>query len=181
RQRFAGEKSADEAGGIKRKAKPEQARDRVEEIRQRRQPIKDGMNLMRLELPFLHEVHHARHTREREGAVGDHRDRGVKFQPWVGRQTRRMRHIDRHNQGKRLQRENERRRERAHERQAIGGSDQQINQRDRPGEKHENLEEIRERASAERMSTNGKERRLKKKPETDREKIKAPVERDAIA
>src|SRR5205814_9288723 len=91
-----------------------------------------------------------------------------------------MRHIDRRGEGERLHREDKRRRERSHERQAIGGSDQQINQRDRPGEKHENLEEIRERASAERMAADGKERRLKKKPETDREKIKAAVERDTI-
>lgn len=92
-----------------------------------------------------------------------------------------MRHIDRRGQGKRLQRENERRRERSHERKAIRRTDQQINQRDRPGEKDENLEEICERTAAERMSADGKERRLKKKAEPDREKIKAAVERDSVA
>ena len=71
-QRPAGEKAADQTRGVKREPQPEQPDKRREQITERRQMIKDGVQLMRLQLPFLNEVHHARDAAERERPVRDH-------------------------------------------------------------------------------------------------------------
>src|SRR5256885_12707001 len=52
-----------------RSPEPEQPCNRREQIRQRRQMIKDRVQLMRLELPLLHEVHHPRDAGERERPI----------------------------------------------------------------------------------------------------------------
>jgi len=174
RQRLADKEPAQQPDRVKRKSPPKQPRDRREEIAQRRQMIKNGMQLMRLELAFLHEIHHARDASERERAVSDQRKGGVKFQPRIRRQPRRVEMVDPGQQSKCLNDKNERRRERAHQRKAIGRSDQDVNQRNRPGEENENLKQIRQRTSAKRMTSDRQERRLKNKSETDREKIKSP-------
>src|SRR5712691_12597993 len=128
---------------------------------------------MRLELAFLHKIHHARDASERERAVSDQRKGGVKFQPRIRRQPRRMEIVDPGQQSKCLNDKNERRGERAHQRKAIGRSDQHVNQRNRPGEENENLKQVRDRTAAKCMTTDRQERRLKNKSQSDRKKIKS--------
>src|SRR6266566_8501960 len=70
RQWSPGKKPAHNPKCIKGKTQPKQSRDGRKKIGQRREMIKNGMQLMRLELAFLHEIHHARNAREREGTVG---------------------------------------------------------------------------------------------------------------
>ena len=173
-QRLPDKKTANESERIKRKSPPKQSRHRREEIGQRRQMIKNGMQLMGLELALLHEIHHARDASERERAVRNQRKRGVKFQPRIRRQPRRVEIVDLGQQSKCLNDKNKRRRERAHQRKPIGRPDQHVNQRDRPGEENENLKQVRDRTSAKRMTSDRQERRLKNKSEPDRQKIKSP-------
>src|SRR6266567_3645317 len=173
RQRLPDKEPAHQPDRVKRKSPPKQPRDRREEIAQRRQMIKNGMQLMRLELALLHEIHHARDASERERAVSDQRKGRVEFQPRIRRQPRRMEIVDLGQQSECLNDKNERRGERAHQRKAIGRSDQHVNQRNRPSEENENLEQVRDRTSAKRMTADRQKRRLKNKSETDREKIKS--------
>ena len=128
---------------------------------------------MRLDLAFLHEIHHARDAGERERAVSHKRDRRVEFQPRVRRQPRRMEIVNLGQQSECLNDKNERRRERAHQRKAIGRSDQHVNQRNRPSDENENLKQVRDRTAAKRMTADRQKRRLKNKSQPDREKIKS--------
>ena len=73
-QGMTGKKPAHNSGGIECKAPPQQARNRCEQVGQRRQIIKDGMQMVRLELALLHEVHDARNASERERAIGHQRN-----------------------------------------------------------------------------------------------------------
>ena len=180
-QRFADEETAGEAKCVKCETPPKQPRDRREKIGQRRQVIKDRTQLMRLELAFLHQIHHARDASERERAVGHERHRSVKFQPRIGRQFHRVPDIDRREQGKGLNQENQRRRERSHERKPIGRTNQHVDQGDRPGEKNENFKQVRDRTPANRMTTNRQERCLKNKSKPDRKKIKSPRPKNSRA
>jgi len=72
-----------------------------------------------------------------------------------------------------LNSENERRGESAHERKPVSRTNQQVNQRDRPGEKDQNLKKICQRTSSQRMTADRQKRRLKNKAESNREKIKS--------
>jgi hypothetical protein len=130
------------------------------------------MQLVRLELALLHEIHHARNAGESECAVGDNRNRRVKFQPRVRRKFHWMADVDWRNQGKSLQQENQRRGERAHEREPISRPHQHVDERNRPGEKDENLKQVRQRAASQRMAANEQECRLKNEPKSDRKKTK---------
>src|SRR2546423_14163810 len=143
--------------------------------------IKDGVQLMRLQLPFLDEVHNARDARERERAIRDHRHRGVEFQPRIYRHPYRMPDIDRREQREPLNEQGQRRRERTHKRKPVGRSDQQINQRERPGQENEYFEQVRDRTTPERVSANRKKSALKCEPKRDREKIKATRSEHAFA
>src|SRR6267143_3387721 len=86
--------------------------------------IKNRMQLTRFELALLHEIHDARNTGERERTVGDDRNRSMKFQPRICRQFHWMADVDWRNQGKSLQQNHQRRRERAHQRKAISRANQ---------------------------------------------------------
>jgi hypothetical protein len=134
--------------------------------------IKNGMQLMRLELALLHEIHHARNASESKGAVGDDRNRRVKFQPRVRRQFHWMADVDWRNQGKSLQQKNERRGERAHEREPIGRPDQHVDKGNRPGEEYKYLKQVRQRAASQRMPANEQKYRLKNEAKSDRKKTK---------
>src|SRR5262249_14978779 len=79
RQRLAHKKSANQPEGIKHEPPPKKSRDRGEKISQRREMIKNRMEMMGLELPLLHQVHHAGDTGERERTVSHQRHRGMKL------------------------------------------------------------------------------------------------------
>jgi hypothetical protein len=78
-----------------------------------------------------------------------------------------------------LDEKNEWRRERSHEREPIGRANDEINQRDGPGQENEDLEKVRQGTTPEVVAANGQESGLKKKPETDRKEIKPAVKREA--
>ena len=90
-----------------------------------------------------------------------------------------MPNIDRRQKREGLDEKNERCREGSHQREPISRANHQINQRDGPGEENEDLEKVRQWTPPEGVAANGQERRLKKKPETDRKEIKPAVEREA--
>src|SRR5213079_2882555 len=69
RQWLPHKKTAGQSKSVKRKAPPKQARDRREKIGQWRKMRENRVELMRLELPLLDEIHHASDTREREGPI----------------------------------------------------------------------------------------------------------------
>jgi len=85
RQRMAGKKTAQYTQRVKRKTPPQQAGDGSKQVSQRRQMVKNRMQLARLELVFLHEVHDAGDASEREYTIGHERNRSVKLQPWTRR------------------------------------------------------------------------------------------------
>src|SRR5437868_870776 len=107
---------------------------------------------MRFKLALLYQVHDAGHAGQREGAISDKRNGGMKFQPRIGDDANGARRIDRRKQSKQLQHQNKRRSERTHERQSIGRSDDQIDQCYRPGEKDQDFEKVSNRASTKRMA-----------------------------
>ena len=82
--------------------------------------IKNRMQLVRFELAFLHQVHHARDASERERPIGHERDRGVKFQPRICRQLHWVTNVNWRDERKDLQQDHQRRGEGAHQREAIG-------------------------------------------------------------
>ena len=180
RQRSTGKKPADKTSGVKNEAEPEQTRQRSEQIRQRRQMIKHRMQLMRLELPFLHEIHHPGYAGEGEPPIGDHRNGSVKFQPRIRRQLHLMRDIDRREKGEGLNSENERCRKRPHERETIGRSHQQIDERDRPGEKDEHFKQIGQRTTAQSVAAHGKKGGLAEETGADGKEIESPMECDLL-
>src|SRR5436190_12102626 len=90
-----------------------------------------------------------------------------------------MPNIDRRQKREGLDEKNERCREGSHQREPIGRANHEINQRDGPGEEHEDLEKVRQRTPPKIMAANGEEGGLKKKPETDRKEIKPAMEREA--
>ena len=57
--------------------------------------VKNRMQMARLELALLNEVHHTRDAGESERAVSNKRDGRVKFQPRIGRQSSAVRCVDR--------------------------------------------------------------------------------------
>src|SRR2546430_1004382 len=132
------------------------------------------MQLMRLELSFLHEIHDASDAGERERTVRHDRDRGMKLEPRVRWQLHRMPHIDRRKQSQCLNQKNKRRGECAHERKPICRPDQHVDQCDRPREKDQPQKKIRERAARKFGATNQKQRVWKKEPNPNRKKIKPP-------
>ncbi len=83
-----------------------------------------------------------------------------------------MRRINRRDQSKGLNHENKWRGEGAHERKPVGRTDQQINQRHRPGEKDEDLEQICERTTAKGVTAHRQKRSLQNESARDREKVK---------
>jgi len=172
RERSPRKKTANQSKRIKREAEPKQPRDRSKKIGQGRQMIKNGMQLMGLELALLDEIHYPGNAGEPEGAISDERNRGVKFQPGIWRQFDRVPHINRRDQGKSLNQENERRGERPHEGEPVSRPDQHIDERNRPGEEDQNLKQVRQRASTKCMTTDGQECRLKNEPKSDRKKTK---------
>src|SRR5262249_41109346 len=93
-QWMTGKKTAHDPYRVKRKTPPQQARDRCEQIRYGRQVIKDRMQLVRLELALLQQIHHASDASERERTIGHQRNRRVKLQPGIRGDLRRMPNID---------------------------------------------------------------------------------------
>src|SRR5690349_21512539 len=71
RQWLADKKATEKAQGVKSEAPPEKAGDGDEEIAQRRQVREDRMDLPRLELVVLHQIHNSGNAGESEGAVGN--------------------------------------------------------------------------------------------------------------
>ena len=97
------------------------------------------MQMMRLELALLDQVHHACDAGESERAVSDQRDRGVKFQPRICRQPDMVRFIDWRDQRKQLQQDHQRRSECAHQRKPICWPNDQVEKRDRPRDENNHL------------------------------------------
>ncbi len=56
---------------VKRESPPQQPGNRCEKDRQRRQMIKDRMNLMRFKLALLHEVHDSGDAGQSERTIGN--------------------------------------------------------------------------------------------------------------
>src|SRR2546423_6715198 len=75
----------------------------------------------------------------------------------------------------------ERRRECPHERKPIRRTDQQIDQRQRPGEEDKYFEQVRDRTAAERVTANRQERALQGESDQDGEEIKARPAENAFA
>src|SRR2546423_7054932 len=88
--------------------------------------------------------------------------------------------IDRREKGERLDEQDQRGRESAHERQAISRPDREINQRQRPGQKDEDLEKIRDRTTPEIVSAHRQERTLEKKSESDGDEVEAPRPKHSV-
>src|SRR5438067_279756 len=105
----------------------------------------------------------------------------MKLEPRVHVQSDRMPDIDRGEKRERLDEQDQRRRESAHERQPVGRSNRQINQRHRPGEEDKNFEEVRDRATPQSMAANGQERALENEPQDYCEKIKSARPENAVA
>ena len=80
-----------------------------------------------------------------------------------------MRHIDRREKRKRLNGKNQGRSKRTHEREPISRAHQHVDQGDRPGQKHENLEEVGDRTAADRVATHGEKRGLQNETGDNRE------------
>ena len=59
------------------------------QIMNRRELIKNRLEVVRLELALLREIHGAGHAREGEGAISHHGKRRVQFQPRIHGQVRR--------------------------------------------------------------------------------------------
>ena len=115
RQRFAHKETTDQTERVKSESPPEQSRDRREKIRQGREMIKNRMQMVRLELPLLDQVHHAGNASEGKRAVGDKRDGRVKFQPRVRAYADGVWFINRREQRKKLKQNHQRRGEGAHQ------------------------------------------------------------------
>ncbi len=64
--------------------------------------IKDRMQLVRLQLALLQQVHHPCDASEREHTIGHERHRCVKFKPGIRRETHRVPGVDWRDQGKTL-------------------------------------------------------------------------------
>src|SRR2546430_5900096 len=83
RQWSPGKKPAHNPKRVKGKSQPKQPRDSRKKIGERREKIKNGMQLMRLELALLHEIHGARDPGERAITARHEPDRSVKPQPSI--------------------------------------------------------------------------------------------------
>ena len=81
--------------------------------------------------------------------------------------------IYRCDQSKRLQNEDQRRGERPHQRKSVSGTNHEIDQRNRPGEKDEDLKEIGQRATPQGVAARPKECTLENESDDDRKKIEA--------
>ena len=133
--------------------------------------IKNRMQLVRFELAFLQEIHHASDASEREGTIRHERNRCVKLEPGIRGKLYGMPNIDRRNQGKTLEQQYQRRRERSHKRKAICRSHQDIDQSDRPREKDKNLKKICNWTTSQLMAADPQEGRLENKTQSDRKEI----------
>src|SRR5438105_9851072 len=94
RQWVAGKKTAHNTQRVKREAPPQQSGDGCIKVCQRWQMIKNRMQLMRLKLAFLDQIHDAGDASESERAIGHDRNRSVKFQPRIGWHFHRMTTVD---------------------------------------------------------------------------------------
>ena len=92
-----------------------------------------------------------------------------------------MRLIDWRDEREKLNQKNQRRRKRPHERQSISRADDQIDERDRPTEENKDFEQIRDWATAERVSTQVKKNRLEDEPSSDSKKIETSSMQNAGA
>lgn len=133
--------------------------------------IKNGMQLMCLELPFLHQVHQSRDAGESESAESNDGNGSVHLEPRIYRQSCPMRLIDRREQRKKLDEKNKRGGKSSHQRKAIRRTDDEVDERDRPGKKNENFEQIRDRAATDCVSTNRKKNGLKNKSKRNGDEI----------
>ena len=122
--------------------------------------IKNRAQLVSLELPFLDKIHRAGDAGERERAVGDNRDRGVKFQPRIWRDWRSAWCVDWQDQSSNLEKKNKRRGKRAHQRQPISRPNEHINKGNRPSQENQHFEQVRNRTTTEGVSADGQERSL---------------------
>src|ERR1700719_1353211 len=134
--------------------------------------IRNGTGLVSLNLAVLDEIHYAGGAGERKRAIRHRGNRRMKFQPGIRQQFERVPNINWRDESKRLNQDNQRRGEGAHEREPVRRPDQQINKRNRPRHEDENFKQIRQRTTAKRMAADGQERGLKDEAESDRDKVK---------
>src|ERR1041385_7686903 len=134
--------------------------------------IKNGADLVRLNLALLDEIHYAGDASERERAICHRGNRRVKFQPGIRQQSERVPNINWRDESKRLNQDNQRRGDGAHEREPVSRSDQQIDERNRPRHENEHLKQVRQGTTAKHVASDGQERGLKDETESDRDKVK---------
>src|SRR6266480_2273476 len=77
-----------------------------------------------------------------------------------------MRFIDRREQRKKLKQNHQRRGERAHQRKPIRGTNDHVEERDRPRDENDDFKEIRDRTTTKRMTADRQKCRLKNKTES---------------
>lgn len=92
-----------------------------------------------------------------------------------------MRLIDRRDEREELNEKNQRRRKGSHERQSISRTDDEIDERYRPTEEDKDFEQIGDRATTERVSTQVKKNRLEDEPRSDSKKIETPSMQNSTA
>jgi hypothetical protein len=97
------------------------------------------MQLMRLKLSFLDQVHNAGDASKSERSICHDRNRSVKFQPRIAWHFHGVTDVDWRNERKTLQQNYQRRCERAHQREAIEWTHEHVHQGYRPRQKNENL------------------------------------------
>jgi len=79
--------------------------------------------------------------------------------------------INRREQRKKLKQNHQRRGEGTHQGKPIPGTNQHVEERYRPSDENDDLKEVRDRTTAERVTADRQERRLKNKAESDGEKF----------
>ena len=92
-----------------------------------------------------------------------------------------MRFIDRRQQRKKLKQNHQRRGECAHQRKPIRGTNDHVEERYRPRDENNHLEEVRDRTTAERVTANRQKRRLENKAESDGKEIELHWPKSATA
>lgn len=124
--------------------------------------IEEAPNAVLLQQVLLEEVHDAGDAGEGEGGVGDERDGGMKLEdpidgPGFGR------NVDGEEQGDELNGGDEGGGEDAEEGEAVGGTDEEVEQDDAPADEDEDFEKVGEGASGDGLATEVEEGRLEGK------------------
>ena len=152
RQRVTGKKTAHNTQRVKPQTPPQKPGNSREKICQRRQMIKNRMQLMRLKLAFLDQIHDASDASQSERSIRHGRNRSMKFHPRIGRNIHGVAHVDRRNERKTLQQNHQRRGKGAHQGEAIQRTHQHVHQRYRPCQKNEDLKQVRQRTTTQRVT-----------------------------